>query len=193
MFRGRRAGQALCLGPGFGGSTTHSRSAMISQFFILSSKGDPLIYKDCILDPCMGTRGAGAESRGHFVCSPSSLAVSFLPASPRGQRRSGRGRALLPEADGSSRGRISGCHGNRAGSGWRLLPPREVKVSRIFFLIDWFSNQFGSIDPPHPWSIMLTVVPCLIAHGVTAPVGQMPLVWSPRAPRKLLAVSRLFS
>lgn len=24
---------------------------MISQFFILSSKGDPLIYKDCILDP----------------------------------------------------------------------------------------------------------------------------------------------
>lgn len=26
-----------------------SGTAMISQFFILSSKGDPLIYKDCIL------------------------------------------------------------------------------------------------------------------------------------------------
>lgn len=30
---------------------------MISQFFILSSKGDPLIYKDCILD-----RRDGVES-----------------------------------------------------------------------------------------------------------------------------------
>lgn len=30
-------------------SSLLSRTAMISQFFILSSKGDPLIYKDCIL------------------------------------------------------------------------------------------------------------------------------------------------
>lgn len=31
---------------------------MISQFFILSSKGDPLIYKDCIL----GQRGGGRRA-----------------------------------------------------------------------------------------------------------------------------------
>ncbi|XP_006219376.2 AP-4 complex subunit mu-1 isoform X1 [Vicugna pacos] len=42
LFRGRRAGQAqLSLSRGL-----LSRTAMISQFFILSSKGDPLIYKD---------------------------------------------------------------------------------------------------------------------------------------------------
>lgn len=52
LFRGRRAGQAqLSLSP-----CLLSRAAMISQFFILSSKGDPLIYKDCILD-LRGRRG----------------------------------------------------------------------------------------------------------------------------------------
>ncbi|XP_027808711.1 AP-4 complex subunit mu-1 isoform X2 [Marmota flaviventris] len=42
LFRGGRVGQAqLSSSSGF-----LSRTAMISQFFILSSKGDPLIYKD---------------------------------------------------------------------------------------------------------------------------------------------------
>lgn len=45
LFVGRRAGW-LQLSPS---SRLPSSTAMISQFFILSSKGDPLIYKDCIL------------------------------------------------------------------------------------------------------------------------------------------------
>lgn len=46
---------------------------MISQFFILSSKGDPLIYKDCILDP--RARGVG---RGWVKVVPQSQPA--LPA-----------------------------------------------------------------------------------------------------------------
>lgn len=47
---------------------------MISQFFILSSKGDPLIYKDCILDP--RDRGVG---RGWVEVVPQSQPVSPAP------------------------------------------------------------------------------------------------------------------
>lgn len=57
LFRGSRAGQAQ-LSPS---SCFHSRTAMISQFFILSSKGDPLIYKDCILDPRGGMERLGGS------------------------------------------------------------------------------------------------------------------------------------
>lgn len=51
---------------------------MISQFFILSSKGDPLIYKDCILDPRGGGRGLeslGGSSAPELACVTRSLAV----------------------------------------------------------------------------------------------------------------------
>lgn len=62
---------------------------MISQFFILSSKGDPLIYKDCILDPQVrGGREVGLDgsSAPEPVRVASSLAV-LQPVSPRGQWR----------------------------------------------------------------------------------------------------------
>lgn len=52
---------------------------MISQFFILSSKGDPLIYKDCILDP-RGWEGAegpgGRGAQGQPVSQDPSLSPS---------------------------------------------------------------------------------------------------------------------
>ena len=50
---------------------------MISQFFILSSKGDPLIYKDCIL----GQRGGREGLSGTRAPVPASVAISlaFLP------------------------------------------------------------------------------------------------------------------
>lgn len=69
LFQARREGHAqFLLSP-----CLLSRTAMISQFFILSSKGDPLIYKDCILDP--RDRGVG---RGWVEVVPQSQPV--LPA-----------------------------------------------------------------------------------------------------------------
>lgn len=64
---------------------------MISQFFILSSKGDPLIYKDCILDLRIGGgEGLSGSSVPESACVSSSLAVLQF-VSPRGQRRPGCG------------------------------------------------------------------------------------------------------
>lgn len=67
LFRGRRAGPSP--------SCLLARAAMISQFFILSSKGDPLIYKDCILDPRDGGEGLGGSSAPEPACVAGSLAV----------------------------------------------------------------------------------------------------------------------
>lgn len=55
LFRVRKAGWVQ-LSPS---SCLSFRTAMISQFFILSSKGDPLIYKDCILWTGRRDRGGG--------------------------------------------------------------------------------------------------------------------------------------
>ena len=51
---------------------------MISQFFILSSKGDPLIYKDCIL----GQRGGGEGLGGTSAPQPASVANSLAVLPP---------------------------------------------------------------------------------------------------------------
>lgn len=123
---------------------------MISQFFILSSKGDPLIYKDCILDLRVQGGGWGRSSVPELACVSGSLAV-LQPVSPRGQWRPGCGRALLPEADGTAWRRVPGCHGNQRGVGvifWQVrvegtLPPTRACV------LESFPLGWGPCIPPN--------------------------------------------